>query len=66
MVIGELPVSPNDGQQNFDKLSNTFLDRVGDSMGVLQDTEPGGRPFLNNNHNLFGYDGVVVREGKGR
>jgi len=66
MSIGELPISisPNDGQKNMDMLSNTFLDRVGDSMGTLQDSGPEGRSFLDNNHNLFGYDGVVVRDGK--
>lgn len=64
MDINELPISPNEGQQNMDKLSNTINERVRESMGVLEDTEPSGRHFLDNKHTLFGYNGVVVSGGK--
>lgn len=64
MGIDQLPVSPNPGQQNMDKTSNTLNERVRESMGVLKDTEPGGRHFLEGRHNLFGYDGVVVSGGE--
>jgi len=58
-----LPISPNPGQENMDKLSNTINDRVKTSMGRLQDTGPEGRTFLDGEHSLFGYNGVVVRDG---
>jgi hypothetical protein len=60
----ELPISPNFGQKNMDNLSNTLSEQVLINMGVLNDTGPEGRNFLDNDHNLFGYDGVVVNEGK--
>jgi len=63
MSLDTTPVSPSDGQENFDKLSNTFLDIVAEKMGYLQDSEPTGRPFLDE-CSLFGYDGVVTRDGK--
>jgi len=64
MDINELPISPNPGQQNMDKISNMLNERVGESMGVLEDTGPAGRHFLEGEHSLFGYDGVVVTGGK--
>jgi hypothetical protein len=64
MGIDDLPVSPNEGQKNMDQISNSINDLVGDRMGKLQDSEPGGRHFLNGEHSLFGYNGVVVTGGK--
>lgn len=64
MSIDQLPIGPNPGQQNMDRASNTINEDVKESMGVLQDTGPEGRSFLDGEHNLFGYNGVVVREGK--
>jgi len=62
--LDDLPVSSNPGQQNMDRVGATINDRVKQAMGVLPDTEPTGRHFLDNEHNLFGYNGVVVRDGR--
>jgi hypothetical protein len=62
--IDQLPISPNPGQQNMDKVSNTLNERVRANMGVLPDTDPSGRPFLRGEDSLFGYNGVVVRNGE--
>ncbi len=64
MNIDNLPISPNPGQENFDKLSNSINDGVKRKMGELKDSGPEGRPFLENEGSLFGYSGVVVTGGK--
>jgi len=64
MNLDEFPIAPNPDQQNADKLLGNINDGVKQNMGVLTDTGPEGRPFLDGEHNLFGYDGVVVTEGR--
>lgn len=62
IFIGDYLISSHEGQQNADVTSNTVNDRIKDI--VLQDTESGGRHFLDGKHSLFGYNGVVVTGGK--
>ncbi len=62
--IKDLPIGPNPGQQNMDKVVASINDMVRTKMGALPDTGPAGRHFLDGEHSFFGYNGVVVREGK--
>ncbi len=49
----------------MDKVGANINDMVREAMGVLPDTGSEGREFLKSpGSSIFGYDGVVVRDGK--
>jgi hypothetical protein len=62
-MLESLPIGPNPGQQNFDNLQNEINNQATEGV-AMPDSSIEGRPFLTGEHNLFGYNGVVIADGK--
>ncbi len=62
-LFDSIPIAPNPGQQNFDKLQNEMNRRVIEDT-YIPPSPVEGRPFCTNNHDIFGYTGVIVEEGQ--
>jgi hypothetical protein len=63
MSLTSLPIGPNPGQKNFDQIQNEINLQATDGVAVPASPLE-GRPFQDGDHNLFGYNGVIVADGK--